>query len=1136
MAEENSTDYVVKLRVDTSEARLPSQEFQRMASISGLIGRTLTQSITKANIPAKSLLKTFQEVEASAEKIGKYLARGTTDAITASFAKGLKSAVDSVIGELGTSIGEAIQAGLDRVTGKAGIRKDNPTGIGQMVSSSNLAKTVSDSNNIAQQQQQAQAKSEQDVSTYVSRIKTFTEAMSTVNREQITNLEQVGKVMQETGADTEAATKAIENYIKKTEDAAAKKPNVFQFGKGNKPAEPVGYISTEDILKRTEARIQKMTQAAAKGTGDVQQQAAQQAEAGAKKAEGLVQRIKAAWQGVNEPITIYSAKITAVQNKLDGIYRAMSKLEDKKVQTDQWKELQANIRQVTKNIEDASGFALSMGDDPNENQGIVRMKEALAGLEQQEQELINTNQVYIDQTKTNQYAVLAAQAEQYQARLAELKSEDYGTTRLREGMESVKTVLSEVGKKALSIFGKLFVGGVKKAISAVKSLFSTIKKKAADNGVTKAIDNLTKKFTNLWSMLVTRIKRRAIATVFNDIKDTFQQMAQINPEFNESVSGMVNSARRLGAQILAIVEPIITRLGPYIAQLADYFASLADKLSQFTAKAFGYNMYSKAEKGAYDYAKSVDETTDSTKKATKAAKDYQNTVMGFDQLNKLNGSEDGSDATDDANAKLERAESEANAFNHIAEEIWNALNNHDYYGAGSAMAAAVNSAFGWLDNTLGWENNAAKFTEKFQNLGDIVNGFIDNLRAADIGHAFGNILNTAINGLDILMNDAEHGIHFEKLGDNIGQMLITAVQTIHWDKLGSGLAGALTGIGTALMTALTTTVENPDTGEEETLGVALGNAVLKFLQGVNDKLDPEKIGGAIGSIIDTITGFFAKAFSDHQAWATLGAKIGQSLTTALNEMDQAQMEQAIYNFCYSMGVMLGEFVKNVDWVAALKALWAGIKAGAAGIADAIDETLYKDFQSEIDLNNLAERGIDMDTRIAMRTAKITGQHYRSDFSELATGSAFDPATLERQKALEQSIAYYKQLLQGDFDYSNMVNGNGYSEEARQNFENKIAAMEQELAGLMDADGVGVHVDTVVIQPQAVTADTTEYKGANSDKEGSDVDALVKSTSELTEAIKNGDKDMTINIGGMPFAKLVLTALNQLNTQYGQGLV
>ena len=1115
MAEENSTDYVVKLRVDTSEARLPSQEFQRMASISGLIGRTLTQSITKANIPAKSLLKTFQEVEASAEKIGKYLARGTTDAITASFAKGLKSAVDSVIGELGTSIGEAIQAGLDRVTGKAGIRKDNPTGIAQMVSGSNLAKTVSDSNNVAQQQQQAQAKSAQDVSTYVTRTQKFVETMNMVTREHISDLEQVGKVMQATGADTETATKAVQDYAKSMENAATK-PNLFQgSGKNdNTPPTAVGRIDISDVIKKTDELTQKTAQA----TGEVQQQAAQKAEASGKKAESIVQRIHDAWQKLNAPITVYSAKMVAVQNKLDGLYKAMAKLEDKQLPTEQWKELQANIRAVTKNIEDASGFALSMGDDPNENQGIVRMKEALAGLEEQERQLVATNQVYIDQTKTNQYAVLASQVKQYEARLEELRSKS-GTAMspLLKGLKSVGSAIVKIGWGLTKELGSKFVNVLKKAGQAVLSFFKTLRKKAADNTVTRSIDNLTKKFTNLWSMFVTRMKRKLVAAMFDDVKGVFQQIAQINPAFNESVSGMVNSARQLGAQIIAIVEPIIARLGPYISQMLDMLTAVADKVAQFTAKAFGYDMYSKAEKGNFDYAKSVDETTDSTKKATKAAKEYENTVMGFDQLNELNGTDDGSSVEDDTSAKLERAAAEANAFNHIGESIWNALNNKDYYGAGTAMAAAVNSAFGWLDNTFGWENNAARLTEKFQNLGDIVNGFIDNLRAADIGHAFGNILNTAINGLDILMNDPEHGLHFDKLGENIGTMIIKAVQTINWEGLGSGLAGALTGIGTALMKALTTTVENSDTGEEETLAKSLGNAVLKFLHGVNEKLNPSEIGDAVSSVINTITEFFATAFSDTNEWAKLGYNLGHALTDALRKMDKEQMKEAMYNFFYSLGAMLGEFCREIDWGEALKTLFDGIRAGISGAVQGVVNSLAGPSKWS-SIQDMAKSMFNVE--IPDYDSYMQGDRTVKD---LSTGRDWN------NKAMNDLV---------DMMWNNTFTQGYHAEDLIDQYWASFEKHRYEPVVDTASDGVAnQQASTPNISDRIDTLETKlDQDNANSAKEGSDVDALVKSTSELTEAIKSSDKDMTINLGGMPFAKLVLTALNQLNTQYGQGLV
>lgn len=518
------------------------------------------------------------------------------------------------------------------------------------------------------------------------------------------------------------------------------------------------------------------------------------------------------------------------------------------------------------------------------------------------------------------YKELTAQLDTYNRKLLELNFQP-----LHDGLKKVGTYakkhLGSVLKKAISTVTsglKKLASLAGKAAKSIAGIFSSKSAKSGANGIGKAVEKLTRKFSNLWSMLMTRFKRRAIAAVFNDIKGVFVEMANLNPQFNESINKMVNSARRLGAQILAILEPIIVRIGPVIEKIADMLASVADKVAQFTANLFGFSdwlgtdKYTKAEKGNYDFAKSMDESTSSTKKATKAAKEYENTVMGFDQLNKLNDTDDGEEASDEAEAQLERVNTRLNAFNLMAKGIRKAFENGDYEEAGKRIANTLGYLANILGNKFGWKKNSEKIKTFLGNVTTTINSFIKWFPAEKLGEVFGDIANTLINSLDFILNDPDHKLDFSGLGDKIGKLLISAFKTIEWDKVGRVLVGVFSALGDIIKGALTATIED-ENGNKTTLATAFGNALKDMLKGASEAFDPEHASDILSTIINALNDFIIALTSDPELFGNVGTKLGEAFTKSMDKIDKDKMTTAFKQVASSLGLLIGNFLHSVPW-------------------------------------------------------------------------------------------------------------------------------------------------------------------------------------------------------------------------------
>lgn len=256
--------------------------------------------------------------------------------------------------------------------------------------------------------------------------------------------------------------------------------------------------------------------------------------------------------------------------------------------------------------------------------------------------------------------------------------------------KAVRTVFSAFGQasKIFSVFGKgiksvfsivTVVPGIFKTLgSIIKSAFSPANFKSGlkvitsglkailqlANPVATAFGKLGKAFSGTGkSMGYTAEQGNVLGRALNFIGTQFKflltyqllgmalqgvgeaigVLAKRSSHFNAQISSLIASIRTLGANIAALAVPLINIFGPALTYIINLMSTAVSYLNQFLS-AFTGKTYTVASVGAYDYAASLDTAADSTKKANDAAKEYQKTIMGFDELNVMNKQSDSSDS------------------------------------------------------------------------------------------------------------------------------------------------------------------------------------------------------------------------------------------------------------------------------------------------------------------------------------------------------------------------------------------------------------------------------------------------------------------------------------------------------------
>ena len=602
---------------------------------------------------------------------------------------------------------------------------------------------------------------------------------------------------------------------------------------------------------------------------------------------------------------------------------AMKQLEQVKTPTPEFQELEKSLekaeshlfklydKQDKMNEMSDVGVRITASAYHNLQYEIGNAEAEVERLEKQMESMKSRGTAYIAPVNTSAYTDAAARLEDYQARLDSVEQRTaYDFERMSSEANTSASVIKAAMSKVASVFGSV-ANAVKKSVSH----FQKMVKQSLN--MDKAAKKLTKTLTSVFTMLKKRIKRKIMSAIFSDITYGFNQLAKQSPRFNKAFSEMLDSAKALGVQMVAAIEPIVSKLGPYISAITDELTKGAAAVAQFVAKLAGDSTFFKATKGQSNYAKSLENTESKTKKATAATNKLKSAVLGFDQLNKLQDNDSSSIGID--KPTLDAAMTESTALNAIAENIHDAYEKGDFVGVGKGLAEGIGAITQALAGMFGWSQNKDAITGVLTDISDVINGFSQGLieNGYQIGVNIADIGNTLVNGAAVLMEK----ISSLDLGAGIGQVLKGTIEGFDWSTLGADIVN---GIEFAL--DFVTGVMN--SGFLESLGTALSDA----FKGMIEALDPEKWANALTSVVNSIFGFFASIDVTQEDFKTLGDKIVEFILTALNGLDWQKIQDGIGNILSILinavaGLLrsLCEAIFSVDtWVSIGKAIYNAV--------------------------------------------------------------------------------------------------------------------------------------------------------------------------------------------------------------------
>lgn len=238
---------------------------------------------------------------------------------------------------------------------------------------------------------------------------------------------------------------------------------------------------------------------------------------------------------------------------------------------------------------------------------------------------------------------------------------------------------------------------------------------------------------------------------WGDLANTINSPSNMLRQFSNNMKEVGMVAGQLFIPILSKVMPIVNGVTIVIKRLLVNLASLMGVKIDF--ESFGQSGYKDTSDGLEDISDGYKDVADSAKKATLS-------LMGFDEINKLQddtssskGSSGGGGSTIDLTDDIAKAAAEyeaawnkafANMENSAvawADRIEKAIKKGDWYGIGTYAGKQINKGI----NAFPWKKTGEAITEAICNVLDFADGFVSSVDWEQLGR---NIIKF-IEGIDL---------------------------------------------------------------------------------------------------------------------------------------------------------------------------------------------------------------------------------------------------------------------------------------------------------------------------------------------------------------------------------------------------
>ena len=451
------------------------------------------------------------------------------------------------------------------------------------------------------------------------------------------------------------------------------------------------------------------------------------------KVNNLAPTMKKAMRGSASALESFDGKVGPMRETISALEEKLEQLGKARLPTEGYQWLQTEIAKAEKELDKLLNKE-AMYEDMDVNKSSQKWK---------------TLQYNIEQTKRK--------LEEYKADAAQMENDGSAYTsgadsaeykQLSVSLDSVKSKLEsmvqrvERGTSALASFGsmagKTVVGGLKGMVSmlgkgAAAMLKLSLRAKKTHSTFSSGIGTLLRYGLGVRSLFALMNKLRSA------LVDGYKNLARYSSRTNAAISSLMSALTRLKNSFAAAFDPILRAAAPALVTLINLISNAVSKIGMLTAALTGAKTYTKATTIQEDYAKSLDKTSQSAKKA-KAA------LASFDELNILDDNSSDStkdDGSVDPSKMFEQVPIDSAVLD-FADKLKKAFKEADWKGLGELLGSKINE----LVDSVDWSGWGTKIGKGMNAAIQTLYYTVDTVDWVNIGKHLAEAVNSIINEVD----------------------------------------------------------------------------------------------------------------------------------------------------------------------------------------------------------------------------------------------------------------------------------------------------------------------------------------------------------------------------------------------------
>lgn len=815
------------------------------------------------------------------------------------------------------------------------------------------------------------------------------------------------------------------------------------------------------------------------------------------KVNNLAPTMKKAMRGSASALESFDGKVGPMRETISALEEKLEQLGKARLPTEDYQWLQTEIAKAEKELDKLLNKE-AMYEDMDVNKSSQKWKTLQYSIEQTERKL-------------EEYRAEAAQMEENgTSHTSGADSAEYD--QLSTALDAVKEKLDgmvqkvERGASAFakfgSIIGKGVVGGLKGMVSmlgkgAAAMLKLSLRAKKTHSSFNNGIGTLLRYGLGVRSLFTLMSKLRSA------LVDGYKNLARYSSRTNAAISSLMSALTRLKNSFAAAFDPILRAAAPALVTLINLISNAVSKIGMLTAALTGAKTYTKATTIQEDYAKSLDKTSKSAKKA-KAV------LASFDELNILD--DNSSDSTKDDGSvdpskmfeqvpidsavldfadKLKKAFEEADwkglgtllgdkinelvdsvdwsgwgtkigkGMNAAIQTLYYTVDTVDWVNIGKHLAEAVNS----IINEVDWDIFGRLLAKKFTVALDVAGGFLKELDWTAVLQAF-------TSGFSGFYNELQEWLE-SKDWHRIGEIITTKLS----DALRNGnVEGAVKSFFDAFTEAINSLADLMDGIDFYQVAKDLVEMLIRAVSGVSWDELTEALGRLIGESVDAVIQILAGSLAD--------------VGNYFKEKTQEVGGDAVAGFLFGIkDAIFGVGAWIVDNI--FKPFWDGICAAfeihspskkmaeiggyiIAGLLDGIKDLPSK-LKAKLDdaLDKVVSWGSDLKSKVKDAAADAVSKAV-DEFKDLASKLKLKlDAAIDKVKGFAKDIASRMKSGTADAVADAASQLGNLAGKAKEKFDNTIARAKSFATGLISklkggaADAVSSAASQLATMPQKV---------------------------------------------------------------------